>query len=375
MQRRLGIGMLGTGFMGKMHSYVYATLPYYFSNLPFSCELVGVASGHFANAEAFRDAYGYRYAARSEQELFDDPDIDIIHICTPNALHHDAVIKAARAGKHIYCEKPLAMNEQEARQMVEAVEDAGVITQMVLNNRFTAPMLRAKQLIEEGALGKIVCLRGALFNTLLVDPNVPLEWRQSAALGGGVLQDMGVHILDMIYHLLGPYEAVFCEEQIAYPKRPMPDGKLVEATENEAVYLIVRMKNGAKGTVEASMLPTGLDGETRVEIHGADGALRIGRDISTLEYYDNTLPDAPLGGRKGFTQISCRSKFPAPASGFPPFTSMPGWTRSHVQCLYNFLQNVCAGTPAAPSLRDGLYIQHVLACAKQSARTGRWVTV
>lgn len=373
--KEIGVGIIGFGFMGKAHTYGYRTIPFYYGNLPFRIRLVGVCNRTLSVAENARDAYGFDFATGNAEDIFNCSDIHVVNICTPNISHKKDILTAIRSGKHIYCDKPLTTNHTDAQDILQALADSPVITQMALQNRFFPVTLRARELIEEGRLGRIVSFRAAYLHSGSVDPNKPIGWKQDQAVGGGgVLLDLGSHVMDLIYYLLGEFSSLSARTEILYGSRPDKNGNRVEIHAEDAVFITARMKNGGIGTIEASKIATGTNDELRVEIHGDRGALRFNlMEPNWLDFYDNTVSEQPLGGLKGFTRIECVQRYPKPGGDFPPSKLSIGWLRSHVHCLYNFLSCVTEERQAAPSLRDGAYIQYVMDKAYESDKSQKWV--
>lgn len=373
--REIGIGLVGYGAMGKMHSYVYQTLPLYYQDLPFTVRLTGICSRRLEQARKAQADLGYAFATDDYDALLAFPGIDVIDICTPNNLHHDMILKAAAAGKHIYCDKPLTVSSAEAEAVVRAVRERSLINQVAFNLRFLPAVMRAKQLIEAGRIGRILSFRAVYLHSGSVDPARPIGWKlDKAASGGGVLVDMGSHILDLIRYLAGDYRRLAARSRILYAQRPDQSGQPVPIANEDSICLIAEMADGSVGTLEASKIATGTQDEMRFELHGDRGALRFNlMDPNWLYFYDNTLPEQPLGGERGFTQIECVQRYAAPGGSFPsPKTSL-GWIRGHVHSLYSFLDCVAAGRRAEPSFADGAVIQAVMEKAYQADQTQSWV--
>ena len=375
--KEYGIGMIGFGFMGKAHTYGYKTIPLYYENIPFRTRLMGVCTAHQRTAEKARDLNGFAFAATDPDELFSHKDIDMIHICTPNAFHKETVIKALKAGKHVYCEKPLTTSYADALEILDVLDShSDLVTQMTFQNRFFPAVIRAKQLISEGRLGKILSFHAAYLHSGSVDPNKPIGWKQDSAQGGGVLFDLGSHVLDLIYYLIGEYHSILASNTILYPSRPAPDGSMVDITAEDQSLMIVKMKNQSSGTLEISKIATGTNDELGFEIYGDKGAVKFNlMDPSYLDFYDNTKPDQPIGGEKGFTRIETVQRFPAPGGMFVSPKASIGWIRGHVHSLYNFLTCVHEGRQADPSIRDGAYIQYVMEKAHESNKKACWITL
>ncbi|HBN83132.1 MAG TPA: hypothetical protein DDZ89_04750, partial [Clostridiales bacterium] len=235
--------------------------------------------------------------------------------------------------------------------------------------------LKAKELIQEGRLGNILTFRACYLHSGSVDPVKPIGWKQDKYIGGGgVLLDLGSHVLDMIYYLLGEYRSVMAKTQVLYPKRPDKKGVWLDIAAEDAVYMTVRMKNNSLGTVEASKIATGTNDELRFEIHGDKGAIRFNlMDPNWLEFYDNTLPEGSYGGTRGFTKIECVQRYPKPGGDFPSSKGSIGWVRAHVHCLYSFLDSVFYKKQAVPSFEDGAYIQYVMEQAYRSDTEQQWM--
>ncbi|NMB95887.1 MAG: Gfo/Idh/MocA family oxidoreductase, partial [Clostridiaceae bacterium] len=297
------VGIIGFGFMGKAHTYGYKTIPLYYSGLPFKIKLMGVCNRTLSVAERAVEELGFEFATSNQDDILLNKEIDVINICTPNIHHKDAVLKAIGSGKHVYCDKPLAVSYEEAREIIGILEKHDVITQMALQYRFYPATMRARELIEEGRIGKIMSFRACYLHSGSVDPEKPIGWKQDKKFGGGgVLFDLGSHVLDLIYYLLGEYSSIFAETKIIYPARPDKDGKIVEIEADDIAIMMARMKNGGIGTIEVSKIATGTNDELRFEIHGDKGAIRFNlMDPNWLEYYDNTQSEAPYGGLKGYT--------------------------------------------------------------------------
>ncbi len=301
--------------------------------------------------------------------MFADPRIQLIHVCTPNACHAAQVTKALKAGKHVYCDKPLTMTAAEADELAAQAAASGLTAQVAFQNRFFPSTMRARQLAEEGRLGEILCFRAEYLHSGSIDPNKPMGWKQGET--GGVLLDLGSHVLDLLYSIIGGFDSVFCRRRILYPARPGKDGQMHEITAEDHVTLMLTLPNGACGTVEASKIATGIDDELRVEIHGTKGAIRFNlMQPNTLWFYDNTKPEAPFGGDRGFTAIECTARYAPPGNVFPSQKNGVGWIRAHCHSVYTFVDHVYRGEPGTPSFADGAYIQRVMEAAQKSAASG-----
>jgi predicted dehydrogenase len=371
----IGVGIIGFGFMGKTHAYGYRTIPLYYPGLPFRIRLVGVCDSVKSVAVEAKESLGFEFATDDPAEIYRRSDIQVVDVCTPNLFHKDGVLQALRAGKHVYCDKPLAVSYAEAGEILESAASAGRVTQMALQYRFYPATLRAKELIEEGRIGKVMGFRACYLHSGSVDPTRPIGWKQDKKFGGGgVLFDLGSHVLDLMYHFLGEYASVFAATRIVYPRRPDRSGAMVEIEADDMAMMTVRMKDGAMGSIEVSKVATGANDELRFEIHGDKGSLRFNlMEPNWLDFYDNTLPEAALGGFRGYTRIECVQRYAAPGNAFPGPKFSIGWIRGHVHCQYNFLNCVHEGKSASPSFMEGAYIQHVMEEAYRSDSERRWI--
>ena len=370
--QNLGVGIIGFGFMGKVHAYGYRSMPLYYEPVPVRAKLVGVAEVNPTRARLAVEQAGFEFGTTDWRELLAREDIQIIDICTPNSLHTEQLLTAMAAGKHIYCDKPLVVGEEAMARIEAPLGSYHGVGQMALQYRFFPATLRAKQLLEEGFVGRVVSFRGYYLHAGSVDAMKPMGWKQLKPEGGGVLHDLGPHIVDLMDHLVGPLASVYTQTRILYPNRPNAHGELVPVEAEDLVVMMVKLPDGTVGVIEASKIATGAEDELRFEIHGDQGALRFNSmDPNYLEAYDLRVPDAPLGGGRGWCKIACVQRFEKPG-GFPGPKFSIGWIRAHLHSLHNFLEAIATGKPPQPSLQHGLYLQRLLSVAEKSALTRTW---
>ncbi len=286
-------------------------------------------------------------AWRSAKELIESPDVDIVHICTPNIEHLGALRLAMAAQKHVYVDKPLVASLSETDELQKLLPAYRGVAQVVHQNRFLPAMLKARQLAEDGFLGRITGFRGMYLHSGSVDASRPMSWKFRASAGGGVIRNLGAHLLDLLAWLMGPFASVRCISRIWADQRPSAGGAEKVDTEDAAVMLL-RSRDGAIGTAEVSKLATGAEDELRLEIHGNRGAMRFDlMQPNYLEVYDARLPEGEFGGRRGWQQIATVAKYPPPGGKFPPGKNSVGWLRGHVHCLHEFLRASPRTGPAA----------------------------
>jgi predicted dehydrogenase len=375
-----GIGIIGFGFMGRAHSYGLLNIPLFYHPVPFRVKHISVCRRSAEGRAAAGDMGYYRRVVADYRELIDDPEIDVICVATPNRFHKEHLIAAIRAGKHIYCDKPAVTSEEEADEVLAVMRETGYAgkTQMVFHNRFLPAVLRAKQLIDEGFLGRVYQYRGAYLHASNADPNRPLAWKSTQALGGGgSLVDLGSHLIDMMQFLLGDIASIYAVCETLVKERTDPaTGRRTPVDTDDLALMIARHHGGALGALEATKLATGICDELRFEIHGEGGALRFNlMEANWLDVYDQRDPGGAFGGARGFKRIECLQQYPQPATGFPAPKVNIGWLRAHLHCMHSFLEAIALDRAPSPSLEDGLRLQRVLAAAYRSAASGRDIAI
>ena len=374
---RINIGLIGYGGIGRVHAAAYRAIPFHYGLSADSVNLVGVATTREGSARAAAAEIGCDHYFADYRELLARDDIDAIDICTPNNSHHEIVLAAAAVGKHIYCEKPLAMNAAEARSMAEAVEAAGVKAQLTFNFRFFPAIARAKQLLGEGFVGEVFSFRGRYHRSSYISREKPLSWRlKREVTGGGALFDLGSHVLDLLYHLLGDFESVNGTLETLIKERPMAAGAVEKAAVDvdDIALLHARLPGGALGTVEISRMGTGATNDLVVEIFGDKGALKFDlAEPAWLQVYDARDDDKPLGGGRGFRRIEAASRYDGQRA--PDWTMSPDFMRCHAECQYQFIKSIWEDRPASPSFAEGAHVQTIMEAAERSSSDGRWVAL
>lgn len=368
--KHIRLGVIGYGFMGRTHSWGCRSLPFHYRDLPFTAELKAVASPSEASRRRAVAEGGFPLVFEDWRALLDSPDVDAVTISAPNALHRDMLLYAIDRGKHIYMDKPLVVRLSETQGIEAALRGRNLTHQMVFHNRFFASTLRAKQLIDEGRLGRITAFRGRYLHAGSIYAERPMGWKQRGD-EGGVLLDLGSHIIDLTRFLLGDIVSVWGKARTLYAQRPLPGGTMTDVVGEDHVLLTATLADGACGTLEATKIATGIDDELKLEIHGTKGALVLDlTDEDGLWFFDETVPDAPLGGNRGFTRIRTTSRY-GDIVQFPSVKNSSGWLRGHMHCLYSFLLAVSQQRPASPDLFEGIAAQAVMDAASRSFASGR----
>ena len=388
--RTLGIGFHGYGFIGKVHALSYRSLPLMYDPLPAKTRLVGVCTKTKESGDRAVDQAGFDFATTDFDELLSRDDIDIIDICTPNDAHYEAVHRALRAGKHIYCDKPLALNLEQAENLFALGRTVPTVQQMTFNYRFIPATMRARQLVELGFLGDLFQFRAAYLHAGYIDPRRPFSWRTDMARsGGGAISDLGAHIIDLTRFLVGPgtevgrageFAAVMAELQTVIKERQDPNtGAMRTVDVDDIATAQCRLEGGAIGTLEASRLATGVQDELRIELHGSKGALKFNlMEPNWLDAYNAMQPERALGGDRGYTRIECVARYPKPYN-LGATKNTVGWLNFHIQSLFDFVRNVAYHmeakpmSPLSPTFGDGLAAQRIIASCQQSAAQNVWV--
>ncbi|HLK55992.1 MAG TPA: Gfo/Idh/MocA family oxidoreductase [Chthonomonadaceae bacterium] len=387
-----GVGMVGFGFIGKVHSHAHLSLPLLYDPLPARTRLVGVCTTSEGSGRKAQEQAGFEFATTDYQALLERDDIHLIHICTPNDAHYTVIMDALRAGKHIYCDKPLALNVVQAEEICTLARTVPTVQQMTFNYRFVPATMRARQLMEQGFLGDLFQFRAAYLHAGYISPERPFSWRTDMARsGGGAIADLGAHAIDLVRYLVGPgvhvgrageFAALRAELQTVIPERRDPrTGAMRIVDVDDIAYAQCRLQGGATGALEASRLATGVQDELRLELHGSQGGLKFNlMEPNWLDVYDATKPEAPLGGDRGYTRIEAVTRYPKPyALGATKNTV--GWLNFHIQSLFDFVANVARhaeGEPMAPhspTFTDGLAAQRVITACQQSSAQDSEVAV
>ncbi len=368
------VGIVGFGFIGKVHAYGHLNIPLFYDQDAFASRIVKVCTSRpETGAKAVRQLGGTVEAVTDFRAVTEDPEIDIVDICTPNDRHAEAIRSALAHGKHVYCDKPLCATLAEADAIEQALTGYHGIGQMTLQNRFFPATLRAKELIDEGRIGEILEFRGQYLHSGSADPRAPLKWKLEA----GTIADLGSHILDLMTYLVGDFKSLAAATHIAYAERPAAGepGKMRPVTAEDNMTVLARLANGASGVITASKIATGIEDGFGFEIHGSKGALRWEpMNLDKLFYYDASAAGAPQGGIRGWTAIDCGQRYDRPA-GFPTPKAPIGWLRGHMHCLYTFLESVHTHRQLGPGLERGIAIQRLMSKVKEAAAGGQWVNL
>jgi len=357
MSQPVRIGVIGAGAIATLRH-----LPAYKrAQDAGKAEIVAVADPIGAAAQTAATKFGVPHAFTDYQELLQLP-LDAVSICTPNSYHEPITLAAIAAGKHVLCEKPLALSQEGARRMEAAAGAAGIITAVNFRYRFIPAAWFARDLIAAGELGEIYHAYGNYFNGSMVDPQSPFSWRQARAeSGSGALGDLGSHLIDLYRYWFGEIAAVQGHLRTFTTERPAPGGGTATVDVDDASTCLLRLANGAEGTVNASRNAIGHNNHQRVEVYGTKGAL-----IYEIEKWDVGGDRLQLCLGAGQARHNAFATVPVPPSYL---TSHPG------RAMDDFIDAIRSGTPMSPDFTDGVRCQEVLDATELSAREGRWIAL
>ncbi len=387
MTKTLNVAMIGGGFMGKAHALAYAAMPMFFwpaPAVPHRKVLVDVSD---ALANDGLQRYGFDEASSDWRTVVERPDIDVVDIVTPNDSHAEIAIAAAKAGKHIICEKPLARTGAEAKTMLDAVAAAGTIHMVAFNYRRTPAVALARRYIEEGRIGRILNFRGTYLQDWSADPDGPLSWRfQKKIAGSGAVGDIGTHVVDLARYLVGEISAVNAIVKNYVSSRPLQSGSLdkLGASEKKAagprgevdvddeMLTMLRFKDGAVGSIEATRNAYGRNNFITFEIHGTEGSIFFNyerRDELQVMFANDP------GDARGFRTVYSGPAHPYGDNLWPIPALGIGYGETKIIECYDLMKAIIAGEQPSPNFRDGYRIALVADAILASGASGAWTEV
>ncbi|MFM8724499.1 MAG: Gfo/Idh/MocA family protein [Planctomycetaceae bacterium] len=371
----LNIGVIGYGFMGRTHSNGYKRVNDFFPELGHRPVLKAICGRSEEQLRKFADQWQYESTETDWRRLLDRSDIDAIDICTPNNSHAEIAIAAAQAGKMVLCEKPLAMDPAEGQKMVDAVEAAGVANTVWYNYRRVPAVSLAKQLIDEGRLGRIFHYRATFLQDWTINADLPQGgtalWRlDAAAAGSGVTGDLLAHCIDTAIWLNGSIASVTAmTETFVKERKHNLTGKVEKVGIDDACAFLCRFGNGSLGLFESTRYARGHKALDTFEINGEKASIRWDlHDLHRLEYFDHS--DNSLV--RGWHQVHCTDgDMPYMGKWWVPGLQI-GYEHTFVHQVADFIAAVEAGRPCNPTFRDALETQKVCQAVLDSAKCGLW---
>jgi predicted dehydrogenase len=375
----VGVGMLGYAFMGKAHTNAYKKIPYMMYPPPAIPRLIAVCG---RNEEAVAEAarrYGYEGYYTDWRKMLEDDRIQLFDNGGPNDMHAEPCIAAAQAGKHVFSEKPLARNGEEAKQMLDAVTKAGVKHQVAFNYRFVPAVRQARNLIESGALGQIYHYRAVyLQEWIMPHYGTPKIWRlDKKVAGSGALGDLGAHIIDLGRFLVGEMKSVSAMTRTFIDERPLPDGSGTGKVDvDDAFAAVVEFENGAIGTLESTRFAAGRKNYEVLEINGEKGSIRFNLErMNELEVF--WVGEQPKE-TQGFHDVLVTEGYHPWWENWWPHGHIIGWEHAFVHELTHFLDCIVNDREVAPygaTFEDGYRAAVICDAVLESAVTKKQVDI
>jgi predicted dehydrogenase len=377
MAKTLNVGMVGYGFMARAHSNAWSNVSHFFDT-GYRPVLKAVAARNTEKASGFAGMWGYERVENDWRKLVEAKDIDVIDVCVPNDLHAEISIAAAKAGKMVTCEKPLARTAAEAMPMIDAVEQAGVPNMVWYNYRRVPAVMLVKHLVESGRLGKIFHYRAKFLQDWTISPDVPQggagTWRLDVeAAGSGVTGDLLAHCLDTAMWINGGISSLTAMTETFVKERKHSDtGQLAPVGIDDAAAVLTRFANGSLGTFESTRYARGHKAAYTLEINGEKGSLAWDlHDLNRLQFFDHSVE----GQLRGWTNILVTDgDHPYLGKWWVPGLII-GYEHSFTHQVADFLTGLTTGQPAAPTFRQALPANQVCDAIIASGQSGQWVNL
>ncbi len=373
MTNEINVAIIGQRFMGRAHANAYRQVRAFFDP-PLSPRLRLACGRNETALTEFARRFGWEEHSTDWHNAVSRDDIDLIDICSANDLHAEIAIQAARAGKAVFCEKPLGRDLSEARRMLAAVEEAEVPHMICFNNRFYPAIRLAKKLIADGAIGEVRQFHALYLQDWGLDPNIPFTWRfDKDKAGSGALGDTAVHITDLARFLVGEITEVVGDLSTFIKERPLTDGSGTgRVTVDDAAAFLARFENGASGVFETTRVATGRKNFMHIEVNGTKGSIYWNpEDLNVLWFYSLDDPKETRGFRR---ILVTEPDHPYVENWWPPGHIL-GYEHSFVHAVYELLTAIAEGRNPEPSFHDGVKAQAVLEAVARSVETRAWVPV
>ncbi|HEV2382662.1 MAG TPA: Gfo/Idh/MocA family oxidoreductase [Terriglobia bacterium] len=376
----INVALIGYKFMGRAHSNAYRQVSHFFPG-KFTPRLKVICGRDREAAEAAARQLGWDEVETDWRVVVERDDIDVIDVSTPGHLHHDQVMAAAAAGKHIICEKPLANTLADAKDMLKAVQKAGVKHMLMHNYRKIPAVALVRRMIDDGRLGEIYHYHGAYLQDWIMDPQFPLVWRLDKKLAGaGALGDIGSHAIDLARYLNAEFKSVVGHMTTFIKERPLAgeDGGRLQAkagggmgkvTVDDDANFLTRFANGSVGVFESSRFCGGRRNYNTFQIYGSKGSVAFNLErMNELEFYDGTEPRA----EEGYKTISVTESVHPYVGAWWPSGHIIGYEHTFVHAVHDFLVALENDTMPSPNFTDGVKNQAVLEAVERSAKSGKW---
>lgn len=379
------VAIIGTKFMGKAHSNAWLNSPRFFE-MGIKPVMKMACGQNEEDLKAFAERWGWEQTETDWRKVIENKEIDIIDISVPTYLHHEIAVEAAKAGKHIFCEKPFALTVAEAREMYEEAEKAGIVHYLNHNYRRAPAVRLAKKLIDEGFVGKIYHWRGAYLQDWIVDPEFPLTWHlQKDKAGAGPHFDLNSHSVDLARYLVGEITSISALTPTFIKERPLPgagaatfsagSGKATEmgeVTVDDASFMLAEFENGAIGSFEASRFAPGRKNYNYFEIYGSKGSIVFNLErMNELQLFQRDDPAFAQGFRTILATEAGQHEYIA--NWWPP-GHMIGYEHEFHHGVVDFMDAIDKGISIEPNFYDGLRVIEILIAGLESSLTGKKIS-
>lgn len=386
MKRKMNVALIGTKFMGKAHSNAWLNAPRFF-DMEIEPALKVACAQNVEDLKQFAARWGWEDIETDWRKAVERPDVDIVDISVPTYLHHEIAVAAARAGKHIFCEKPISITSDEARDMLSEAEKAGIVHYINHNYRRVPAVRLAKRLIDDGHVGRIFHWRGAYLQDWIVDPNFPLTWHlRKETAGAGPHWDLNSHSVDLARYLVGDIKAVTALSTTFIKERPLPGAgaatfsagsgaasEMGAVTVDDAAFMLAEFENGAIGAFEATRFAPGRKNYNYFEIYGSKGSLLYDQErMNELKFFSREDPACAQGFRTILATEGGEHEY---VSAWWPPGHIIGYEHEFHHAVVDFMRAIATGEPIAPNFHDGLKETLVLEAGVQSASSGQKITV
>lgn len=368
--KTIGVGLIGTGFMGKSHALAWNSVKAAFGDTP-DVRLVHLAEANEALARAKAAEFGFAKATVDWRELVADPEIDVVSITTPNRFHAEMATDALAAGKHVWCEKPMAPTLEASEAMLAAAKSSGKVA-ILGYNYIQNPVIRhIRHLLDEDAIGAVNHVRIEMDEDFMADPEAPFQQRHEASNGHGALDDFGVHPLSLIRTLFGGVARVMCDMAKPYPTRHTLDGERPVEVYDIATILL-RLDNGASGFVAVSRTAWGRKGRIAIQVFGSKGSILYDQErMNEFQLY--LTSDRPT--EQGFRTI-LTAPHHKPYDRFVPTAGHGlGFNDLKVIECRQLIGRMLGEDALAIGFEEGILIERTVAAMARSFKEGRWVDI
>jgi len=384
MAKKVNVGLVGYKFMGKAHSNAYSDVAMFF-DMDAEPVMKAICGRSEEGVKAAAEKFGWESYETSWEDLVKRDDIHLVDVTAPSNFHKEISLGAIENGKNVFCEKPLALNLADAREMLQAAEEAGVKHMINFNYRKAPAIALVRKMIDDGLLGELYHFRGVYLQDWIIDPEFPIVWRlDKSVAGSGSHGDLNAHIIDIARYLVGEFESVVGMEETFIKERSLTEvgttgGLAAQATGgrgkvdvDDATLFLTRFANGALGSFEATRFAAGRRNHNRFEINGSKGSVVFNLErMNELEYYNVDDPE----GLQGFRTIQATdSSHPYLHAWWPP-AHIIGYEHTFIHQVHDLMQAIAHDTMPSPSFVDGVKCQEILDAVVKSIAEKRWVEI